>query len=153
MLKTEEKVVNGGILSSEDEDGFPLDKKRKRKAEPAPEPAIAPNKDVDTHNKTEEEETPKKKKKNKKKKKKETKEEENISEDAQSKQNNGNLVVGDDAQALGKKGTVKKYSNGLEIVNVSMGTPDGRQATRGKKVRTCYMFIDNMIIWKLCMRL
>ena len=69
MLKTEEKVVNGGILSSEDEDGFPLDKKRKRKAEPAPEPAIAPNKDVDTHNKTEEEETPKKKKKNKKKKK------------------------------------------------------------------------------------
>ena len=87
------------------------------------------------------------------KKKKETKEEENISEDAQSKQNNGNLVVGDDAQALGKKGTVKKYSNGLEIVNVSMGTPDGRQATRGKKVRTCYMFIDNMIIWKLCMRL
>ena len=33
MLKTEEKVVNGEILSSEDEDGFPLDKKRKRKTD------------------------------------------------------------------------------------------------------------------------
>ena len=121
---------------------------RLSEGEPASEPAIAPNKDVETLSKTEEEETPKKKKKNKKKKKKETKEEEKVSEDAQSKQNNGNLMVGDDAQALGKKGTVKKYDNGLEIVNVSMGTPDGRQATRGKKVRTCYMLINNMLIWK-----
>ena len=33
MLKTEQKVVNGEILSSEDEDGFPVDKKRKRKTD------------------------------------------------------------------------------------------------------------------------
>lgn len=41
-------------------------------------------------------------------------------------------------QDVNKKGTVRKYPNGLEIENTSMGKPDGKQATPGKKVGVIY---------------
>ncbi|KAH7415565.1 hypothetical protein KP509_14G052500 [Ceratopteris richardii] len=37
-----------------------------------------------------------------------------------------------------KKGSVRKYPNGLQIENVKMGVPDGKQATPGKKVGMVY---------------
>lgn len=53
-------------------------------------------------------------------------------------ENGTKVIASGGEQNSSKKGTVRKHANGLEIENVSMGKPDGKQATPGKKVGMIY---------------
>lgn len=142
---------------SEDEDGFPLTLKRKLDEEQPSQkkssdiPPSEPNKEP-----PKETEVSVTKKAKKKKKAKKILEQQEISPLNQKKESfetpsqqdatgiNGkvekhNANVVDEGKSSAKKGTVRKYPNGLEVENVSMGKPDGKQAMPGKRVGMIYI--------------
>ncbi|MCO5603101.1 hypothetical protein L7F22_057246 [Adiantum nelumboides] len=161
--KEEQKAVNGSCAPADQSiaDGSGSARKRKHNEasnEPhskkksaevqmeTPEPKSMPAKEDEMNTDPQKS----KKKKKKKKKGKDSVEDLSVSPLAQANGSTPTPVKQSDAKEgelendhpssadSNKKGAVRKYPNGLQIENIKMGKPDGKQATPGKKVGMSY---------------